>query len=78
MQDKAHGVLLMNQSKYLEKFQSILQSNWLTKLDHEPTIPMENKRTENIMKNKFKISEKVTRIFFPQDQRQESSMKTQR
>ena len=58
-QDKGHGVVIMNHSKYLEKCLLILQGKQFTKLDYHPTSKLESKVQRTLRKIKSKLPENI-------------------
>ena len=43
----------MNHTKYLDKYYTILDSNWFTKLGQDPTCYIEKKRSKNTEESKM-------------------------
>ena len=53
--DKEHGVIIMNQNAYTDKYFSILNSSQFTQLNHDPTNKSERKLQRVIRKVKLKL-----------------------
>ena len=64
-QDRGRGVVIMNRSKYLEKFLSILQGKQFMKLDHDPTSKLETKVQRTLRKIKSKLLENIYKKLYP-------------
>ena len=64
-QDKGRGVVIMNCTKYLDKCNTILESNQFTKLDQDPTCYMENKAQRTLRKVKSTTPQNVYSKLYP-------------
>ena len=56
-QDKGRGVVILDHTKYIEKFYNIINTNQLLKLDIDPTKTLDNKIQRTLRKLKDKINE---------------------
>ena len=56
-QDKGRGVVILDQTKYIEKFYNIINTNQFLKLDIDPTKTLDNKIQRTLRKLKDKINE---------------------
>ena len=64
-QGKGCGVMISDQTKYIEKCYNIISTNQLSKLDKDPTRTLENKVQPTLCKLKDKISESEYKKLYP-------------
>ena len=64
-QDKGRGVVILDNTKYIDKCLSILATKQFSKLDYDPTNKLESKVQQTLRKMKSKLPENVYKRFYP-------------
>ena len=77
-QDKGHGVVATDRSKYTEKCLNTLQTEQFTKLKHDPTKSIKNKIQQKLRKLKSRLIIQECRQLYPTGSNPESLYGTEK
>ena len=64
-QDKGHGVVTLDRTKYIDKCLSMIATKQFSKLDYDPTSKLESKVQRSLRKIKSKLPENVYKKLYP-------------